>query len=444
MTADSMTHTENAGLKQRLEEYFEEHFDEILKDLGEIMSIDSAFSQPEEGKPFGAGSAEALAWGAEKGRQLGLDVKNFDNYAVSMTCGSEPVLGILSHLDVVPASPEGWKHPPFACTVDGDTIFGRGSIDDKGPSVAVLWAVKALKELNVPLSKGFRIIFGGNEENGCKDIEYYEKQEAFPPMVFTPDGSFPVLNCEKGLVHITFSAPFEDADITEIKGGTVINAIPDKCRITFAGTDGTTLMYGGKPAHGSRPENGVNAITKFLAAYKKNCGKSPLLCALERMFPHGEFDGESVGLGFEDPVSGRMTCALTLLSTDKGRLRGGIDIRFPIDQTYGEISGIISRELKSAGFEIDECEGMEPHHVPEESPFVQTLLDVYRDVKGEPGEAIAEGGITYVHNTPGGVAFGAEFPWENNNMHGIDEHISIETFKLNLNMYANAIARICK
>ena len=444
MTAESITQTENAEIRQRIADYFDEHFDEILTDLGEIMSIDSSYSQPAEGKPFGEGSAAALAWGAEKGRQLGLRVRNFDNYAVSMTFGSDPVLGILSHLDVVPASAEGWHYPPFACTVDGDTIYGRGAIDDKGPSVAVLWAVKALKELNIPLSKGFRIIFGGDEEQGCEDIVYYEKQEAFPPMVFTPDGSFPVLNCEKGMVHLTFSTPFEDSDITEIRGGSVINAIPDKCRITFAGTDGTTLMYGGKPAHASRPENGVNAITKFLEAYKKNCGKMPQLCALRRMFPHGEFDGESLGLGFEDEVSGKMTCALTLLSTEGGRLRGGIDIRFPIDRSYDEISRIVIQELKSSGFEIDECSGMEPHYVPADSPFVQTLLDVYEEVKGERGEPIAEGGITYVHNTEGGVAFGAEFPWENNNMHGVDEHISIETFKMNLNMYANAIARICR
>ena len=262
-------------------------------------------------------------------------------------------------------------------------------------------------------------------------------------MVFTPDGSFPVLNCEKGMVHLTFSAPFSDPEIREIHGGSVINAIPDKCTIVFENSDGTSLMYGGKPAHGSRPENGVNAVTKFLAAYKKDCAGTPLLCALHRLFPHGEYDGESCGLGFEDEVSGRMTCARTMLDLENGRLTGGIDIRFPIDRTYSEISSIITRALTSAGFTIDEISGMEPHYVSADSEFVQTLLSVYEDVKGEPGEPIAEGGITYVHNTPGGVAFGAEFPWENNNMHGIDEHISVETFKLNLNMYANAIARIC-
>ena len=431
---------EEKQLKEKLEAYFEEHFDEILNDLSEILSINSVYDTPSEGKPFGEGSAAALAWGAAKGKALGLEVRNFDNYAISMTSkGDGPVLGILSHLDTVPASPENWTHPPFACTLDNGVIYGRGAIDDKGPSVAVLWAVKALKELNVPMTKGFRVIFGGNEERGCEDIAYYQTKEAFPPMVFTPDGTFPVLNCEKGMVHITFSAPFDDSDIDSINAGSVINAIPDSCKVVYKAK--REEVFSGSPAHGSRPENGVNAITMFLERYS---GENKLLGALAKLFPHGEYNGKSCGMGFSDDVSGMMTCALTMLSTEDNRLTGGIDIRFPIDRTYADISGIIKTALENAGFTIDDCSGMEPHYVSADSDFIRTLLEVYEDVKGERGEPVSEGGITYVHNTPGGVAFGAEFPWENNNMHGIDEHISVETFKYNLNMYANAIARICK
>ena len=425
-------------LKDKLEKYFDEHMDEILADLNEICSIRSDLSEAVEGKPFGEGSAAALAWGEAKGRALGLEVKNFSNHAISMTYGSDPVLGILSHLDTVPATEDGWSFPPFAATLSDGIIYGRGTIDDKGPSVAVLWAVKALQELDVPMSKGFRIIFGGNEENGCEDIAYYQTQETFPPMVFTPDGSFPVLNCEKGLIHLTFSADFSDSEITGIVSNTTINAIPDKCEVAFSDSK---KQYTGKPAHGSRPENGDNAITKFLAEYN---GENALLKELAKLFPHGEYDGKSIGLGFEDSVSGRMTCALTCLNTENGRINGGIDIRFPIDKTVAEIGGIMSNALENAGFTIDDLSGMEPHYVPADSPFVRTLLEVYEDVKGEHGEPVAEGGVTYVHNTPGGVAFGAEFPWENNNMHGIDEHISLETFRYNLNMYANAIARLCR
>ncbi len=438
MTTDKKKEQEE--LAARLSEYFEQHFDEILSDLNEIISINSAYDETtideDKGMPFGSGSAMALKWGAEQGKRLGLRVEEFDGYAVSMTYKENPVLGILSHLDVVPAG-DGWTYPPFAATLNDGIIYGRGSIDDKGPSVAVLWAAKALIELKAPINKGFRIILGGNEEGGCEDIEYYQRKEPFPPMVFTPDGSFPVLNCEKGMLHLRFCAPFSDEDITAIHGGSVINAIPDKCEVEGL----EHKLYTGKSSHGSRPENGDNAITRFLNDYN---GDNKLLCKLSELFPHNEMNGASCGLGFSDELTGSMTCALTMLETNNGKLYGGIDIRYPIDRTLEEITDIITSALTKSGFEICECSGMQPHYVPADSQLVTTLLDVYEQVKGEKGEPIAEGGVTYVHNTEGGVAFGAEFPWENNNMHAADEHISVDTLKMNLNMYANALARLCK
>lgn len=425
--------------QKALEKYFDENMEEILKDLDNIISIESVATAPcKNNKPFGGGSAKALGWAEIFMEKIGMSVKNFDNYAVrgDFLPEGQADLAVLAHLDTVPAG-EDWSYPPFKLTVKDGVLYGRGAIDDKGPAVAVLWAAKAIRDLKIPV-KNFRLIFGGNEENGCEDMAYYEKCEPFPKMVFTPDGSFPVLNCEKGMVHLTFSAPFEDSLITSIEGGSVINAIPDMCVVGFGNE---ANIYKGKSAHGSRPENGVNAISEFLR--DSWAERNPLLGSLKRLFPYGEYDGKSCGLGFEDDISGKMTCALTQLNTVNGRLCGGIDIRFPIDRTYDEISGIIKDALENAGFTIDKCEGMEPHYVDENSDFVQTLLGVYENIKGEKGYCIAEGGITYVHNTEGAVAFGAEFPEENNNMHGADEHISMETFKYNLNMYANAITELC-
>ncbi|MBR6044607.1 MAG: M20/M25/M40 family metallo-hydrolase [Ruminococcus sp.] len=420
-------------LDNEIKAYYDEHLDEMLKSLSELVAIDSSFRDPapEKGMPFGEGSARALEWVQNFGQKIGLRCRSFDRIVEVMDWdGKEPVLAVLSHADTVPANPAEWTTPPFELNVRDGNIYGRGTIDDKGPTVAVLYAVKCLKELGVKLSKGFRMVVGGNEECGCEDIAYYAEREPFPEMVITPDGSFPVLNCEKGMVHLMFSAPY---DGIEICGGTVINAIPDKCS-----ADG--VLYAGKAAHGSRPENGENAITKFLAQYS---GDDKLLLALGKLFPHGEFNGKTAGLGFSDDLTGDMTCALTILRSGEGKLTGGIDIRFPTDRTYAEVSGIIIGKLEDAGFTIDQAEGMEPHYVPEDSLLVQTLLGVYERVRGEKGSCISEGGITYVHNTPGGVAFGAEYPWENNNMHGADEHIPLSTFRDNFLMYAHAIMELC-
>lgn len=446
--------------EKEISDYFDKNIDDVLSSMNEIMSIDSSFSEPRPGMPFGEGSAKALEWGSQFGKRLGMTVKNFGNYAVSMDFGQgDPVLGILSHLDVVPAG-EGWSFPPFACTVKDGIAYGRGAIDDKGPSVAVLYAVKCIKDLGIPIKKSFRIIFGGNEEGGCQDIEYYQTKEPFPPMVFTPDGSFPVLNCEKGMLHLTFSGKgildCGKIKITVIDGGTVINAVPGKTVCTAEyGKDSIPQEIGGctvqktengfeitgQSAHGSRPELGRNTVTALLEFLA--CGGCEAAKRLTALFPHGETNGSSAGLGFCDGISGEMTCALTQLKYENGTISGGIDIRFPIDRTYREIKEIIGKSLENAGMNVTSCEGMEPHYVPEDSELVQALLKTYEKVKGEKGRCIAEGGVTYVHNTEGGVAFGAEFPEENNNMHGPDEHISLETLKYNLNMYANAIVEIC-
>ena len=425
--------------KQQISDYFKAHKDEMLISLSEIVAIDSSYqksSDPE--KPYGEGSAAALAWAQEFARKNGFKTRNFKNHAIDIDFNDkEPALGILSHLDVVPAG-EGWSSDPFELTVHDGNIYGRGTIDDKGPSVAVLYAIKCLKELDIPLSKGVRVIMGGNEERGCNDIEYYKSVEKLPENIFTPDGSFPVLNCEKGLLQLTFSAPLDDDSITELSGGKTLNAVPAKCTVTV---NGQTTVYTGKNSHGSRPENGDNAVTKFLAAYN---GSSKRLKALASLFPHGEYDGKSCGMGFCDSISGKMTCALTVLELSDGMLTGGVDIRYPIDKTLEEITSLITSALEKAGFSALLEEGMQPHYVDENSDFVQTLLKVYESVSGEKGRCIAEGGVTYVHRTEGGVAFGAEFEWENNNMHGADEHISEKTFEINFNMYANAIAELCK
>lgn len=421
-------------LEKEIAQYYTEHEQEMIAKLAEFIAIDSSVGTPDpkNGKPFGEGPAKALEWVQDLGREIGLHTRNIDNYVVAMDWAeTDPVLAILSHADTVPADPAEWTSPPLELSVRDGNIYGRGTVDDKGPTVAVMYAVKCLKDLGVELPNSFRMVVGGSEEQGCEDIEYYAEREPFPGMVITPDGSFPVLNCEKGMVHLTFSAPFKGITLS---GNRTINAIPDKC---FA--DGR--LVSGKAAHGSHPENGDNAVTKFLSGYN---GDSPLLCALKELFPHGEFNGKSAGMGFSDPLTGDMTCALTILYTEDGRLHGGVDIRFPIDRTYSEVSSTVTGKLEAAGFAIDSCEGKEPHHVPKDSRLVQTLLNVYENVSGRKGECICSGGITYVHDTEGGVAFGAEYPWEENNMHGVDEHIPLSTFRDNFLMYAHAIIELTR
>ncbi len=442
-----------------IRKYLESHKDEMIADLRELVAIPSVQGDAEEGLPFGKFPAQALEAMLNKCKAAGFTVENVENYAGSADVNSlPPELAILSHLDVVPVG-EGWTSPPFTLTADGDKLVGRGAIDDKGPAVAALYAAKAVKDLGIPLKKGVRLIFGTNEENGSADLAYYRKKRKLPPMVFTPDGEYPVINGEKGMLRVYFSTVWEHP--WEIKAGTVINAVPSSCEIrsvfdpkkgcgvsinSDVSTDPITEItesaeiINGVSAHASTPEKGNNAITKFLASGMMAVDETK---ALNLLFPHGETDGASCGLGFSDDISGKMTCVLSMLNTKNGRLHGGIDIRFPLDRKKDEISDIICGKLREAGFDIDSCEGVEPHLTDENSDFVQSLLRVYERVTGDKGRCIAIGGGTYVHEIEGGVAFGAEFPNEDGRMHSPDEFITVENLLKNAEIMAEAIVEIC-
>lgn len=421
-----------------IREYLELHREEMIDFLAELVAVRSVKNQPDGEYPFGKNPAKALEIMLRKCKELGFTVENVENYVGSADYNEkEPALGILTHLDVVPEG-TGWNSDPYVLKRSEGRLTGRGTCDDKGASVSTLFALKAVKETAKPLKRGVRLIFGTDEENGSSDLAYYRTKRKLPPMVFTPDGQYPVINAEKGMIRVYFSAPcFDDLIIVS---GKIINAVPEKCIASYGNRK---FSCTGKSGHASTPEKSENAITKFLDEYAKEF-KNPLLCNLAELFPHDETDGKSCGLGFSDEVSGKMTCVLSMLNADKvNGLKGGIDIRFPLDRKLDEISGIICKSLENAGFKIDSCEGTEPHVTDENSEFVQSLLRAYERVTGDKGYCIAIGGGTYVHEIDGGVAFGAEFPDEDGHMHGADEFITEESLLKNAEIMAEAIIEIC-
>lgn len=426
-----------------IKNYLDSHKEDIMDLLRRLVAVRSVQGDAEKGFPFGRKPAEALDIMLKECSKSGFNVENVENYVGTADYFGKPTLGILSHLDVVPEG-DGWKEDPYTMRFDevSGKLIGRGTIDDKGPAVASLYALKAVKELGIPLKKGVRLLFGTNEENGSADLEYYRSKYDLPPMVFTPDGEYPVINAEKGMIRVFFSAEHDDGEIAEITAGSVVNAVPGKCRVVYLDTyeDGDTVEYNGSPAHASTPEKGDNAITQFLSDYS---GDNELLIHLAELFPHGELDGRSCGLGFSDELSGSMTCVLSMLNTVDGRLCGAVDIRFPLDRRLDDIRSIICESIESAGFSIDSAEGTEPHCTDENSEFVQSLLRVYERVTGEKGRCIAIGGGTYVHEIDGGVAFGAEFPGVDYNMHGPEEFITFPELMKTAQIIAEAILEIC-
>ncbi len=218
--------------KEQIEAYFDVHKDEMVKDIMNMVSIRSVEEAAQLGKPFGEGPAAALDAALKLAEKHGFEnIRNFDNYVGTVTLGEGDVkLGILAHLDVVPEG-KGWtKCDPYQPVVVDDRIYGRGSSDDKGPAITAMYALRCIKDLNIPLKHGVRLILGTAEETGSKDIEYYFKKESAPPMVFSPDGDYPILNTEKGQLRPDLTAAYEQSSalprIRAIDGGLVLNAVP--------------------------------------------------------------------------------------------------------------------------------------------------------------------------------------------------------------------------
>lgn len=457
-------------MDEKIKEYVYSHKEEILSGLGELVAVPSVLGEPEDGAPFGAEPKRALLKMREICQGMGFGTAVIGDAVLCADYGDEPELGILAHLDVVPAQGEDWTTDPFAMTEKDGVLYGRGVIDDKGPAVAALWALNAVKSLGIPLRKGVRLIFGTNEENGSEDLSLYKQRAEFPPKVFTPDGSFPVINIEKGMLRLSFSGAFGGNFAVEFRGGNIPNAVPDKAKAILRkatgskvqaaiGTSddenapkftvsergsGVFISCSGRPAHASTPETGVNAVTAMLSVVSRLMDEE-MLGGLSRLFPPGETDGASVGLKRSDIESGALTCVLTTLTIlPAGDIEGTVDVRFPTCMKLDEVKDKLVTALNGVG--IKECTvliGDEPHIVSENSEFVRQLLSVYERVEGGRGQCIAIGGGTYVHNIDGGVAFGAERGDTDYHMHGADEFITVEELLNDAVLFAHAIVEVC-
>ena len=183
---------------EKIRAAFETYQQEMLDNLAALVAIDSSDGEPKPGAPFGEGPAKALQTFLKMAEDMGFETDNVDNYAGSVNLGSgEETVGILAHLDVVPAG-KGWTTDPFTMIIKDGKMYGRGVIDDKGSAVAALYGMRIIRDLGIPLKRGIRLIVGTNEEKGSGCMEYYVAHRVPPTLGFTPDASYPLIHGEKG------------------------------------------------------------------------------------------------------------------------------------------------------------------------------------------------------------------------------------------------------
>lgn len=455
----------------RVEQELENLKNDLIKAVQDSIRIKSVKADPESGAPFGEGIKQALDSTLELGRSLGFIVKNVDGYAGHIEMGSGDLLGILGHLDVVPEG-DGWTVPPYGGLIKDGRIYGRGAMDDKGPTLAALFAMKAIKNAGIPLKKRVRLILGTDEESGWADMDYYFQKEEAPVMGFAPDAEFPVIHAEKGMLHIAISKDYPTLPhILSIRGGERANVVPDACQADLQGISAEAvaeklkefyfpsqvggeikkdnplqLVFRGASAHGSLPQNGKNALIfalRFLRSLSLSQEENKLLDWL-LAYPGGGFYGEGFGLALEDEPSGKLSLNLGLLQMTAQRLRLVIDIRYPVTYRKEDILGPIEKVAKEGGFNMEVLQDHAPHYVPKDSELVQALLKAYADVTGLEPYAFAIGGGTYAKTMSQGVAFGPLLPGEPEVIHCPDEYISIESLMRSAKVYAQAILNLAQ
>lgn len=243
-----------------LENYLEEKRDEIINVLSNFIAIPSVSDDEQNVRA-------ALHFAIDMGTKLGFDSKSVLNDSVGIIeiGDGDENLGILAHVDVVsPGDLEEWKTPPFEAMIKEGKIYGRGTLDDKGMVIASLYAMKAVKSLNLPFHKKVSLILGTQEEVEWKDMEEYVKNFPLPDYGFTPDGEYPICNIEKGNADITMEFDVNDIMeegtlfVKEITAGIANNIVPGKAKAILS--NGKVISASGKQVHSCQPERGENAI----------------------------------------------------------------------------------------------------------------------------------------------------------------------------------------
>lgn len=450
----------------KLNAIIESIHDEMIDTLQKWIRVPSVKGEAAPGAPFGKEVRSMLDMALADCEQMGFKTQNFDGYIAHADLGEgsdEDALAILAHLDVVPEG-DGWKYPPYGAVIENGRMYGRGTSDDKGPAVAALYAMKAVKDAGIPLRRKVRLILGCDEESGWEDIAHYNKVATMPRMGFSPDASYPIINIEKGICRLELHGVLsnEGLQVIAFNNGERPNVIPGRASALVVGdaatvaqaeaaakkldipaevqlTDkGVSITVTGISGHAAYPETARNANGEMLLLLRE-LGVQGDLCLLADKIGL-DYKGEGLEISVSDGISGYLTCNLGIIRAGEGGVYATLDIRYPVMTNPDMIIKNVSASLP--GMRVDAMEVKEPHHVPAGSELVQNLLDAYHEVTGYERKCLYTGGGTYARSLQEGVAFGASFPQDEDLAHQANEYADIEGLYKNIKIFALAIVKL--
>lgn len=461
-------------MNETLNNYINKMKDKIIHSTCEIINIPSVFNDKDD-TPFGIHTVEALNYMLDLGKSFGFRTKNIDNKCGYIEFGEgNKLLGIIVHLDVVPAEND-WTYSPFNASIDNNNIYGRGTIDDKGPAIATLYAMKAVAD-NYTLNKRVRLILGLNEENNWKCIERYKETEELPDVAFSPDANFPCIYAEKTIESIYLKQKYEKNPTIYIEdistNNNAINVVPKLCSVTLRfdnskitnvqdtiknildkydyninieeiNNSHIKLTSLGTASHAAHPELGCNAISKILIILNILFNKYNINLDILNYFVKyigDDYTGKNLGIDFEDE-SGILTLNTAQFILEDNNLSIGFNLRIPVTYDYNNIE----KEFKkycSDNLDIVVARIQEPLYFKKTHPLVQQLCNIFNDYNNSNFEPMAIGGGTYARAFNNCISFGPQMPHAKDMCHQTDEFISIENLMFCTKVYSQTILEL--
>lgn len=462
--------------------------DEMLDRLGELIAFESvaapAVRTPDgEVYPFGKNIQDAYEYMLRLGESMGFETVNIDNYGGHIEFrdeDSEGCFGVTCHLDVMPEG-IGWDTPCFELTEKDGTLYGRGVVDDKGPAVAALYAMKAIKDAGMKPRMAVRLILGLDEECGTSGIEYYLDRAGQPDMGFTPDSEFPLINGEMGAMIFDLCRKLKRAGkdgirLTKLSGGTAPNVVPGECKAVIASGDRKTydrirelaeafsqrtgheltarkqgssiaVTALGRSVHGAYPETGLNAVSvmmEFLGEIAFACEELNDFIAFYNEHIGYDVNGRDCGIGLCDEPSGPLKFNVGICEFTEEMASLTVNVRVPVTHENDEVYAGLEKCLEGTGIGIVKKQSEAGIHLDTSHPMVGKLMEAYHEVTGDvqSGPIVSPGG-TYAKAINNTLAFGPTFPGEEDSIHQPNERVSLESYLKSAEIYARAIAKVC-
>lgn len=433
--------------------------DEAIEKLKEILKFNTVLDEYKENSeaPFGSGNKECLNWFLREGEKDGFKVLNSDNYAGHIEYGSgSEILGILGHLDVVPTTGV-WTTPPFLADIRDGKIYARGAADDKGPVIASYYALKMLKDLGVVPNKRIRLIVGCDEESGSRCLNHYFKKEEMPGLGFSPDAEFPLIYGEKAFASFDVVGSLLKTSIIDyFEAGERTNIVPDLCKAKLKKDytkefsayleknkisgkyENGYYIINGKSAHGSMPEEGINAAI-LMSMFINEVSPDNFTKFCVKYLANNHF-GEKLGIDITNKDMGTLSMNPGVFKIDDGNIFIGVDCRVPSNDHFDKIDACVSKSTEEFGLIYKKHKRVLMHYVDKDSELVTKLYNAYSSITGDSvNKPFTIGGGTYAKFIDNCVAFGPILPGHVEAIHCPDEYLEIDTFVKCIAIYAKAI-----